>query len=81
LPSRGEEKKGGASGGASPGGLKRGVSDVHTEWGPGRPWSKQGRKWGAQKWAPGATVPDGGENFIQNQISNGFESYSNSFKL
>jgi hypothetical protein len=36
---------------------------------------------GRLKVGPAATVPGGGENFIQNQILNGFESYLNSFKL
>jgi hypothetical protein len=36
---------------------------------------------GGLKLGPGATVPGSGENFIQNQISNGIESYSNSFKF
>jgi hypothetical protein len=91
------EKTGGASGGrpgqAEEGGGGGPVS-VRAEWGPwpaaARPWRRlaavgrrglNGREMGCRQVDPRVTVLGGGENFIQNQNSNGFELYSNSFKF
>jgi hypothetical protein len=68
---------------------QRGREKGRGKWGsrPGRRRAAVGRRClnrggnGRPKVGPAATVSGGGENFLQKQILNGFESYSNFFKF